>query len=142
MFPSVSSGNDAMCCNFYLHCAQVPKARRALTIYQKMQIVKYADEVEQNIPTLEKRHPAARARGKVASDQVRWIRKRKKGIDVQALCRLKFGSLLGGIKVCVLRKRARLQKWSLLTEAQQRSMFSLTDEVKQSLKLGADTIKG
>lgn len=126
---------------FPLWHMQVRPPRRALTIYEKMQIVKYAEELEAASPGLASRVPTKRVKEKVCNAGVEWKKKKRRGVDIQSLCKTKFGPLLGGIRVTKLRQRARVQKWYLLTEAQQRKMYSLTDEVKKALKL-EQRIKG
>lgn len=68
-------------------------------------------------------------------------RKKKRGLNIQQLCRIKFGSGLGNLKVCRLRKVASEQKWHSLSESQQRKMYGLTDDMKQALGLSG-TVKG
>lgn len=65
----------------------------------------------------------------------RMVKKRRKGLNIQSACRAHFGPMLGNLKVCRLRKVAKEQRWKELTEAQQRSMYGLTDELKQSMGL-------
>jgi len=127
----------------YRVCEQVRPARRALTIFEKMQIVHYAEELEAKHHGLASKVPLRRVKGKKSCVGLALKpRKKKRGVDIQSLCKLKFGERMGTIKVCLLRKRAREQKWFLLPESQQRKMYSLTDEVKQALNLEASTIKG
>lgn len=116
--------------------------RRALTIYEKMQIVNYAQELEDKAGGTRQPHPKTRLRSKSDSSTVTWKKKgSRKGLNLQHLCKTKFGDQMGAIKICVLRKRAREQKWAELTESQQRSMYSLTDEMKKHLQLHG-TMKG
>ena len=84
----------------------------------------------------------ASRKGKVNKLCVTWNRKRKRGLDIQAQCRIKFGSMLGGMNVSRLRKKAKDQKWFELTEDQQRRMYSLTDSMKKALDLDKSKIKG
>lgn len=64
-----------------------------------------------------------------------------KGLNVQSMCIQRFGSQLQKIKVCQLEKQANEQKWSLLTEAQQKSTVQLTDQQKMALGLSSN-VKG
>lgn len=116
-------------------------ARRALTIFEKMRIVKFAMAAIKQHGGL-KSTPRLRVRGKVPSQEVDFSKKRKRGVSIQAICKQEFGSLLGGISVSRLLKRARVQKWDRLSEDQQRKMYSLTDEMKKALELNQSSIKG
>lgn len=116
---------------------QVKKQRRMLTIFQKMEIVNYADSLESQ----HGRSVAKRVKGKTPAPEVLHHKKRKKGVNVQLACKQKFGTLLGGMSVFKLRQQSQKQKWHLLSESQQRRMFHLTDELKMSLGL-KDSIKG
>lgn len=121
---------------------QVRAPRRAVTIYEKMQIVKFAQELDNKHQSPAIAHPKTRVKGKVNKLGVTWNRKRKRGLDIQAQCRIKFGSMLGGMNVSRLRKKAKDQKWFELTEDQQRRMYSLTDSMKKALDLDKSKIKG
>lgn len=105
-------------------------AAQRLTIFEKLQIVEYADKL------------IADSRAAALSDHQ--SKKGKKhsvrGLNVQKKCQEHFGSKLGGIKVCVLRKHSEDQKWRDLTEKQQKTFYQLPDSVKVSL--GLQTVKG
>lgn len=102
-------------------------AAQRLTIFEKLQIVEHADKL------------IADSRAAAPSD--RPSKKGKKhSVRVQKKCREHFGSKLGGIKVCVLRKHSEDQKWRDLTEKQQKTFYQLPDSVKVSL--GLQTVKG
>lgn len=102
--------------------------RKAYTIYEKLQVVKYAEALEAQ----QKRTVILRNKTK---RKERSVKKRKKGLNIQSACVAHFGPTLGKLKVCRLRKVAEEQRWKELTEAQQRSMYGLTDELKQSMGL-------
>ena len=107
----------------------MPAATQRLTIFEKLEIVNFAEktvrEFQESMPA--KKEPAVRA----------YV----KGLNLQAVCRQKFGAKLGGIKICVLRKQAKEQKWRLLTTQQQKTMYQLKDVLKLSLGV-TSSLKG
>ena len=113
---------------------KVKNPRRAVTIYDKMQILKFADKVEQEAGLAPKR----KVRGKKPGGAV--AKRKIRGLNLQLRCRAEFGALLGGMKVSTLRKRCKEQRWHELPDSQQRKMFSLTDEAKKAL--GLTSFKG
>jgi len=112
----------------------VKQTRRAVSIYDKMQILKFADKVEQEHGLV----PRRKVRGKQPGGLV--VKRKKRGLNLQLRCRAEFGAFLGGMKISTLRKRSKEQRWADLTEGQQRKMFSLTDEAKKAL--GLTNLKG
>lgn len=103
-----------------------------MTIFQKLQVLRYADELLAKC-LKPKRGKAGRSGA--------FAKKCARGINVQRMCEIKFGDMLGKAKVCVLRKAAAAQQWGKLTEAQQKTMYQLSDSVKVSLGL-EDQVKG
>ena len=97
-----------------------------MTIKEKLKICRFAEKVyqEQNV-----------------SRKDDGTYKKKKGLNIQAVCQQKFGSKLGGIRVPRLLKTARKMKWAELTESQQARMHHLTDNLKQSMGL-KEYVKG
>lgn len=105
-------------------------ACQRLTIFQKLEIVRYADAL-----IAESRKQADDKVEKPASKKHIGARIRdwQKGVNIQSACKAKFGNILGNIKVCQLRKAARKQKWEELTETQQKSTYQMSDALKVSL---------
>lgn len=94
-----------------------------------MQILKYADEVRHT----QKEVVLSVKRSK--KKQHKKQRKYLKGLNLQRTCELKFGAKLGSIKICQLQQQAEAQKWHLLTEAQAKQTYQLSDSLKVSLGL-------
>ena len=131
-----------------LRSSQVKPTRRALTIYDKLKILKYADNLrmkqrpqkskDKNAGKKKKR-PAPICDADAESEAVVQTKGQKRhvrrGINIQAACKAHFGDFLGGMKVCLLRKRAQQERWNELTEKQQKTLYGLTDELKMAFGL-------
>jgi hypothetical protein len=116
------------------HLPEPPRAKSRLTIFEKLEVVQFAEKLMQNREVFP---PPKRIRSKAAP-----VRKRfRKGVNIQARCKLHFGERLGGIKVCNLIRKAREQQWDKLTIKQQKQHIQLTDSLKVSLGLEG-TVKG
>lgn len=130
-----------------LRITQVKPVRRALTIYDKLKILKYADgltakqrpqrSTDKNVDKKKKRPAPSDADVESTAivhtkEQKRHVRR---GINVQAACKSHFGDFLGGMKICLLRKRCRDEHWNELTEKQQKTLYGLTDELKMAFGL-------
>ena len=84
-----------------------PCAKR-LTIFEKMQILKYAEEVVAKHSEERKATGVEKMKKKSGELKRTWT----KGLNVQAVCKQRFPESLGGIKICQLRRQAREQKWA------------------------------
>lgn len=114
---------------------QVAEAKQRLTIFEKMEIVAYAEE------QLEQHQKSLKEIKKSKKKHHKKQREFYKGLSLQKLCDNKFRGKLNGIKICQLRCQAKSQKWHLLTEHQQKKAYQLTDEMKVSLGLESN-VKG
>lgn len=114
---------------------EVAEAKQRLTIFEKMEIVAYAEE------QLEQHQKSLKEIKKSKKKHHKKQREFYKGLSLQKLCDNKFRGKLNGIKICQLRCQAKSQKWHLLTEHQQRKAYQLTDEMKVSLGLESN-VKG
>ena len=119
----------------------LPKPARRLTIFQKLEIVRFADKLCQehqrdNPP--DEMADGSKKRKRGLGDQVRLY---VKGVNVQRACEIQFQGVIGGIKVCQLQKAAKLQQWEALTERQQKTMYQLPDSLKASMGL-SHSLKG
>lgn len=113
---------------------QVPKPKQALTIYQKLQIVNFANDlVKEKRKEAAENNPKRKLKGK---DRC-YVR----GLNLQKVCQEQFGAMLGKIKVCQLQQQAKSQKWHLLSENQQRAMHQLSDACKVNVGL-TTSVKG
>lgn len=110
-------------------CQQVPEPTQRLTIFEKLQILRYAKELTD---------ATALSRG---SKKGKRLRAYSRGLNLQKMCANKFPGKLRGIKVCQMKQQAERQKWHLLTEHQQRRNYQLTDQLKLSLGLDS-SVKG
>ena len=75
-----------------------------LTIWDKMQILKYADETRQ--ASEEALASVKRSKKKQHKKQRKFIR----GLNLQRSCELKFGAKLGGINLFCASSRSRLRR--------------------------------
>lgn len=130
-----SPGITSDCFRSHAIHPEVKPSSRRLTIFEKLQIVAYIKELR------EKHHASIKKLRKGKTKKRRLQRKFCRGLNVQAMCAQKFGSQLRRIKVCQLEKQAQEQRWSLLTEAQQKSTVQLTDQQKMALGLSSN-VKG
>lgn len=116
---------------------QVPNATPRLSIYDKLKILDYAEQVKaehkKKIGELMKK---TKSKKKRAYNRQFW-----KGMNLQKACENKFKEKLGKIKVCQMRKQAEQQQWRSLPEFEQRRMTQLSDSMKVSLGLD-DSVKG
>lgn len=133
------------CCYFFA-LQDLPEPVRRLTIFQKLEIVRYANQLwqehrekhESDNPVDDEMARRSRKRKRGLGDEVRQV---IKGVNVQRACEIKFQGVIGKIKVCQLHKACRLQKWESLTEKQQKTLFHLPDSLKVSLGL-SHLVKG
>lgn len=118
---------------------QVKPSSQRLTIFDKMEILKYAQEVtDKHVETMKAaRAEQGQTQKKTKSSRRTWLR----GLNLQSVCAKRFPEKLKKIKVCQLRKQAERQKWHLLTEAQQKNTVQLSDQMKLALGLEAN-VKG
>lgn len=126
----------------------LPKPVQRLTIFQKLEIVRYANQLWQDFQEKHERDnpsddetemaPRSKKRKRGFGDEVRRV---IKGVNVQRACEIKFQNVIGKIKVCQLQKACRIQKWESLTEKQQKSLYHLPDSLKVSLGL-SHLVKG
>ena len=106
-----------------------------LTIFQKLEIMKYAR-------SLLEEHSLVSTSKKRLHRKTDVPRKRfRKGMNLQALCKNRFGATLGSIKVCQLLKAAKTQMWEKLTVAEQKKFYLMPDKVKVAVGLSS-TVRG
>lgn len=108
---------------------EVRPAGQRLTIFEKMEILAYAEELEAEHKQTWK--AIRKSKKKAHEKQRRFCR----GVNIQKLCEIKFAGKLKGIKICQMKSQCASQKWYLLTEHQQRNTFQLSDVQKVALGL-------
>ena len=111
--------------------AQVPKAKKIMSIFEKLQVVRYAKEMERN-----KSIVCRRFRRKSAAPKKRTL----KGLNIQAACQKRFPEMTG--RVSKWMKQADEERWEELSEQQQKTTRQLTDAQKIALGLNTKRIKG
>ena len=109
------------------------KTAPRLTIFQKLEIVRYAEKLLEERQSESQPKKRKRRRPKMRD----WVH----GINLQRACQVKFENVIGRIKVCQLRKAAKEQRWEELTERQQKTFYQLPDSLKATLGHG-DRLKG
>ena len=106
-----------------------------LTIYQKMQIVNFANS---KVEEWEKQLNSPRKKTRLHKNKLR--HRSFKGMNLQRICQQRFPEL-GKIKVCSLLKMSEEQSWASLSEDQQKRWFQLPDHLKAAMGL-TDKVKG
>lgn len=109
---------------------EVPKAQQRLTIFQKMEIVRYALKL-----AMSKEVITTRIRKKSAPKKRRF----RKGMNIQRQCEIAF-PILKGVKVCKLIKQSEQQKWREMPEREQKRTYMVKDSWKATV--GQTNVRG